>query len=36
MLGVLPASLMNQAKSKLPEAVQNVFEAENNIRQMVS
>jgi hypothetical protein len=36
MLGVLPASIMNQAKSKLPEAVQNVFEAENNIRQMVA
>ena len=36
MLGVLPASVMNQAKSKLPDSVQKVFEAENNIRQMVA
>lgn len=35
MLGVLPASLMNKAKSQLPDGVQNVFEAENKIRQMV-
>jgi hypothetical protein len=36
MLGVLPANVMNKAKSKLPEAVQDAFEAENKIRQLVS
>lgn len=36
MLGVLPASVMSNAKSKLPEGIQNAFEAENNIRQMVA
>ena len=36
MLGVLPASIINQAKSKLPQAIQTVFEAENNIRQIVA
>jgi len=36
MLGVLPASVMNQAKSKLPDGIQNAFEAENKIRQMVA
>ena len=36
MLGVLPASLMNKAKSKLPDGIQSVFEAENNIRQLVA
>jgi hypothetical protein len=36
MLGVLPKSLMEQAKSKLPNALQDAFEAENNIRKMVA
>lgn len=36
MLGVLPASVMNKAKSQLPDGVQSAFEAENNIRQMVA
>ena len=36
MLGVLPASVMNKAKSELPDGVQSVFEAENKIRQMVA
>ena len=36
MLGVLPKSLMDQAKSKLPNALQDAFEAENNIRKMVA
>lgn len=36
MLGVLPKSLMDQAKSKLPDALQDAFEAENNIRKMVA
>ena len=36
MLGVLPASLMNKAKSKLPDGIQSVFEAENKIRQLVA
>lgn len=36
MLGVLPASVMNKAKSQLPSGVQNAFEAENKIRQMVA
>lgn len=36
MLGILPASLMNKAKSKIPDGVQNIFEAENKIRQLVA
>lgn len=36
MLGVLPKSVMDQAKSKLPNALQDAFEAENNIRKMVA
>jgi len=36
VLGVLPQSVMDKAKSTLPEGVQNVFEAENKIRQMVA
>ena len=36
MLGVLPKSLMEKAKSKLPATVQDAFEAENNIRKMVA
>ena len=35
-LGVLPASLMDKAKNQLPAAVQNVFEAENNIRRLAA
>lgn len=34
--GVLPSSVVNKAKSKLPEDIQSVFEAENNIRKMVA
>lgn len=36
MLGVLPASIMNKAKAKLPDGVQSAFEAENKIRQIVA
>ncbi|MCG9791295.1 hypothetical protein [Flavobacterium algicola] len=36
MLGVLPASVMSKAKSKLPSGIQDAFEAENNIRKMVA
>lgn len=35
-LGVLPASVMDKAKSQLPPAVQSVFEAENNIRRLAA
>jgi hypothetical protein len=35
-LGVLPQNVMDKAKSTLPEGVQSIFEAENNIRQLVS
>lgn len=35
-LGVLPVDLMQKAKSQLPSPVQSVFEAENNIRQLVA
>ncbi|SDE30625.1 hypothetical protein SAMN05216464_105169 [Mucilaginibacter pineti] len=35
-LGVLPASVMDKAKSQLPPAAQSVFEAENNIRQLAA
>jgi hypothetical protein len=35
-LGILPASLMDKAKSQLPPAVQSVFEAENNIRRLAA
>jgi hypothetical protein len=35
-LGVLPASVMDKAKNQLPPAVQSVFEAENNIRQLAA
>ncbi|GAA4330554.1 hypothetical protein GCM10023149_35810 [Mucilaginibacter gynuensis] len=35
-LGVLPANIMEQAKSKLPEPIQAVFEAENNIRRLAA
>ena len=34
--GVLPASVVNKAKDKLPKEIQAVFEAENNIRKMVA
>ena len=36
MLGVLPASLINKAKSKVPSGIQNILEAENKIRQLVA
>jgi len=35
-LGVLPFDVMEKAKDQLPSAVKAVFEAENNIRQLVS
>jgi len=35
-LGVLPGNVMEKAKSQLPLAVQRVFEAENNIRQLAA
>jgi hypothetical protein len=35
-LGVLPANLMEKAKGQLPTAIQNVFEAENNIRRLAA
>ena len=35
-LGFLPDDIINQAKSKLPESVQTVFEAENNIRGLIT
>lgn len=35
-LGFLPDEIINQAKSKLPESVQTVFEAENNIRGLIT
>lgn len=36
MLGVLPQSVMSKAKSTLPEGIQSIFEAENQIRQLVA
>lgn len=36
MLGVLPQNVMDKAKSTLPEGIQSIFEAENQIRQLVS
>jgi hypothetical protein len=35
-LGFLPDEVISQAKSKLPESVQTVFEAENNIRGLIT
>lgn len=35
-LGVLPFDVMEKAKDQLPSAVKAVFEAENNIRQLVA
>jgi hypothetical protein len=35
-LGVLPVSLMDKAKRQLPQALQDVFEAENNIRRLAA
>ncbi|MEH3112506.1 hypothetical protein [Pedobacter terrae] len=35
-LGVLPFDVMEKAKDQLPEGVKAVFEAENNIRQLVA
>lgn len=35
-LGVLPFDVMQKAKDQLPQGIQAVFEAENNIRQLVS
>nr|WP_315250306.1 hypothetical protein [uncultured Flavobacterium sp.] len=35
-LGFLPDDVINQAKDKLPESVQTVFEAENNIRGLIT
>lgn len=35
-LGFLPEDLINQAKAKLPENIQAVFEAENSIRGMIA
>ncbi|PKB16691.1 hypothetical protein [Flavobacterium sp. 5] len=36
MLGVLPQSVMDKAKSTLPENLQSIFAAENEIRQLVA
>ncbi|REG98852.1 hypothetical protein [Flavobacterium aquicola] len=36
VLGVLPESVMNKAKSTLPENIQAIFQAENQIRQLVA
>lgn len=35
-LGILPFDVMEKAKDQLPSGVRSVFEAENNIRQLVS
>ncbi|MBD1392443.1 hypothetical protein [Mucilaginibacter glaciei] len=35
-LGVLPESIMIKAKDQLPAAIQNIFEAENNIRRLAA
>ncbi|KLT64250.1 hypothetical protein [Pedobacter sp. BMA] len=35
-LGILPFDVMEKAKDQLPSGVRTVFEAENNIRQLVS
>ncbi|HSD08960.1 hypothetical protein [Flavobacterium sp.] len=35
-LGFLPDEVINQAKAKLPESVQTVFEAENSIRGLIT
>jgi hypothetical protein len=35
-LGVLPANMMDKAKAQLPQPVQAVFEAENNIRRLAA
>jgi hypothetical protein len=35
-LGVLPANLMEKAKAQLPQPLQAVFEAENNIRRLAA
>lgn len=36
VLGVLPQSVMSKAKSTMPDGIQSIFEAENQIRQLVS
>jgi hypothetical protein len=36
VLGVLPESVMSKAKSTLPEGIQSIFQAENQIRQLVA
>jgi hypothetical protein len=35
-LGFLPDDIINEAKAKMPESVQTVFEAENSIRGLIS
>ncbi len=35
-LGILPANLMEKAKAQLPQPIQAVFEAENNIRRLAA
>nr|WP_315159762.1 hypothetical protein [uncultured Flavobacterium sp.] len=35
-LGILPGNIMEKAKSKLPEGIQTIFEAENQIRKLVA
>ncbi len=35
-LGILPVDVMQKAKDQLPDGVKAIFEAENNIRQLVS
>jgi hypothetical protein len=35
-LGFLPDDIINQTKAKLPESLQTVFEAENNIRGLIT
>jgi hypothetical protein len=35
-LGFLPDEVLSEAKSKMPESIQNVFEAENNIRGLIA
>ncbi|MHA4893535.1 hypothetical protein ACXZ1K_02190 [Pedobacter sp. PWIIR3] len=35
-LGVLPANVMEKAKAQLPQGIQAIFEAENNIRRLAA
>ncbi|WP_281324033.1 hypothetical protein [Flavobacterium sp. IMCC34518] len=35
-LGFLPDEIINETKSKLPESIQTIFEAENNIRGLIT